>query len=207
MRITIWLIRVLFLSLAVLVAVYIGRSAAKTKVGRSSVRGAESPADAGQQVLEEPETYDGIAVALGLGIAAAIIILDVIYKKKSIAVIVAVSLGLIAGTLLELLVRRVVMLAGFERWVVPSVELAILLFFCYIAITIILQTREDFRFVIPYMKFQPQGSESPPSCSTRASSSTDASPTSPTRACWTIRWWSRDTSSTRCRASPTAPTA
>ncbi|HUU43131.1 MAG TPA: PIN domain-containing protein, partial [Planctomycetota bacterium] len=110
-------------------------------------------------VLEQPTDNDAVAIALGLGAALAIIVLDVVYKKKSIAVVVAVCLGLIAGTLLELLVRYVVSLAGFKTLVVPSVELAVLLFFCYIAITIILQTREDFRFVIPYVKFQPQGTE------------------------------------------------
>jgi len=150
MRITVWIVRALFLVLAVIVAIYIGRS------------GTVSPAEAGAEALAEPTNYDAMAVALGLGAALAIIVLDIMYRKKSIAVVVAVCLGLIAGTLLELLVRYVVTLAGFEELVIPSVELAVLLFFCYIAITIILQTREDFRFVIPYMKFQPEGSETVP---------------------------------------------
>lgn len=157
MRITIWIVRGVFIILCVVVAIYIGRQAAGP--GQAVV-------EAGRDALiapgEEAVNYDFIAMLIGLGVSLTIVVLDILFQKKSIAVVAAVSLGLIAGTLLELLVRKVLDLAGFTDAVKPAIELAMLVFFCYMAVTIILQTREDFRFVIPYVKFQPEGAESPP---------------------------------------------
>ncbi|KPJ51910.1 MAG: hypothetical protein AMS16_07185, partial [Planctomycetes bacterium DG_58] len=106
--------------------------------------------------------YDYSAILAGLGAGVLIVVLDVIFKKKSVAVVLAVTLGIIAGTLLELLVRNILELAEVQQNVAPAIELGILLFLCYMATTIILQTREDFRFVIPYVKFSPEGAEAPP---------------------------------------------
>ncbi len=145
MRASVWIVRATFVVFAVIVALYMSRGwypAPDIQLLRS--------------------VYDYWAILVGLGAAIGIVILDIVFQKKSVAVVVAICLGLIVGTLLELLVRNVVKLAGFKDLVVPSVELAILLFLCYIATTIILQTREDFRFVIPYVKFSPEGAEPPP---------------------------------------------
>ncbi|HUW55083.1 MAG TPA: PIN domain-containing protein [Planctomycetota bacterium] len=142
MRVSVWIVRVLFVVLAAIVAVYMSRGwypAPDIQVLRS--------------------VYDYWAILIGFGVAAGVVILDILFQKKSVAVVVAICLGLLAGTLLELLVRYVVELAGFSELVVPSVELALLLFLCYLATTIVLQTREDFRFVIPYVKFSPEGTE------------------------------------------------
>jgi uncharacterized protein YacL len=43
----------------------------------------------------------------------------------------------------------------------PWIEISILVLLCYVAISIILQTREDFRFVIPYVKFSQEGGSLP----------------------------------------------
>jgi len=154
MKVSVWIVRALFVVLAVVVAVYIGRG------------GATDPRDPLGRRVFEPDYYDFWAMLIGLAGSVLIVVVDVIFRKKSVAVVLAISLGIIVGTLLELLTTHVIGLGAIVARVKPtalaSIELAILLFFCYLATTIILQTREDFRFVIPYVKFSPEGSEPMP---------------------------------------------
>jgi uncharacterized protein YacL len=145
MRASVWVVRALFVVLAVVLAVYISRGwhpAPDTQLLRS--------------------VYDYLAILIGMGASVPLVVLDILFQKKSLAVVLAVCLGLIAGTLLELLVRHVVRLTELTDLVAPSVELGILLFLCYVATTIILQTREDFHIVVPYVRFQPQNTEPTP---------------------------------------------
>jgi uncharacterized protein YacL len=149
MKLSIWVVRVVFVVLTVIVAVYMAR-----------------------QIFPAPElqqsrpVYDLWAALAGLAAAALILVLDIVFQKKSVAVIVAICLGLIAGTLFEVLVTHVIGLSGLaaridkELW--PWIEISILVLLCYVAISITLQTREDFRFVIPYVKFSQEGGEATP---------------------------------------------
>ena len=142
MRIAVWVVRGTFILLSVFVAVLIERTIWPSQ-----------PAFWG--------SYDFVAMVIGLTAAVVLVTLDIIFRNKSIAVVLAVSLGLIVGALLEWLVAYILIrsetVAGMEPRSLASIELAIMLFFCYVAVTVILQTREDFRLVIPYMQFQPHG--------------------------------------------------
>jgi 2-C-methyl-D-erythritol 4-phosphate cytidylyltransferase len=148
MKVSIWFVRMVFVVLAVIVAIYMAR-----------------------QIFPAPELqeyrpiYDLWAALAGLAAAAVVLVLDIVFQKKSVAVIVAICLGLIAGTLFEVLVTHVISLSGLaaridkDLW--PWIEISILVLLCYVAISIILQTREDFRFVIPYVKFSQEGGSLP----------------------------------------------
>jgi len=101
---------------------------------------------------------EGLGTALGIisGVilGGIVIFLDIIYKKKSIGTISAVAFGLIAGIVAAwLFMGYVLPLTPIPRvWHVP-IQIMLICFLCYFAISFIMQTKDDFRFVIPYIEF------------------------------------------------------
>jgi len=145
MRFPVWAVRILFVVSSAFVALLIGRAS-------------------GFPDLSDLRMWDYILMLIGAIAASLVVLLDVLFEKKSLAVVVAISLGLVVGSLLELLVRYTLTIAlqPAEQILRPGLELAVLLFFCYIITTVILQTKEDFRLVIPYVKFSPEGAGARP---------------------------------------------
>ena len=132
MKVTVWVIRVLFIAVTTWVAWYTGQA-------------------------QEP--YSGLSFSIiGLLLSMTIVALDVVLRRKSLTVVVAVVVGLLVGTLLELLVRYILGLTAMDRGMIPGLELAILVFFCYVCVTVILQTKDDFRMVVPYVRFSKESS-------------------------------------------------
>ena len=80
MKVSVWIVRILFILLTVIVAQNIGRIV----VGAPDI----------QPLLT---FYDYLSILIGLVIAGVIVMLDIIYQKKSVAVIVALALGLVGG--------------------------------------------------------------------------------------------------------------
>ena len=118
--------------------------------------------------LHTPQVF--LVVVATLAIAAGMIGLDVAIKQKRLAVIAGVFVGLIAGLVvgwsLGLLVDLVGVLIGVEGMGEPrkqSFEIALTgtkvfigLVTCYWGISLVLQTRGDFRFILPYLEFARQ---------------------------------------------------
>jgi uncharacterized protein YacL len=88
-----------------------------------------------------------------VGIACAVIAADVLVRRKRLDTISAVYFGLIVG----LFLTYVAYLALTPLPVRPNVRTAISLVtgmvLCYLCISLLLQTRNDFRFLIPYVEF------------------------------------------------------
>ena len=89
------------------------------------------------------------AVVLALGVIA----IDVRVKRKELETISAIYFGLIIGMFLAYVVRLaltpVLTNATATEWI--SVGLGTVL--CYTCISVLLQTKNDFRFIIPYVEF------------------------------------------------------
>jgi uncharacterized protein YacL len=90
-------------------------------------------------------------------IAAILVVVgDLLTPRKRIQTISALYFGLIVGLILSNLVQ-----SAFEPTFVllmrPEVRSAvsglIMIFICYICVSTLLQTKDDFRFIIPYMEF------------------------------------------------------
>lgn len=122
-------------------------------------------ADANQQV-----DFATIVLMLGitLGIAGAIVAIDVFSRHKRLASVSGVFLGLIAGLLAAYALSFVVDLIGvlfspedessqatFSD-LLQGVKVLIGLITCYLGISLVIQTKDDFRFVIPYVEFAKQ---------------------------------------------------
>jgi uncharacterized protein YacL len=96
------------------------------------------------------------AVAVGVGVilmAVLVIIIDLLTHPKRIEVISAIYFGLAVGILLTYLlsVHLNPLLEGTQN--LQAIQLLMATFLCYVCISLLLQTKDNFRFVIPYVEF------------------------------------------------------
>ncbi len=104
-------------------------------------------------------------IMLGAVVIAFIIITaDILLKKKNLGTLSGVMFGLLVGILVSLGLGYLLEQAG-EVFLGPSIlreysqlfdgaRLLLALMICYVMISFILQTKDDFRFIIPYVEFQ-----------------------------------------------------
>ncbi|MDK1031077.1 MAG: PIN domain-containing protein [Planctomycetia bacterium] len=90
--------------------------------------------------------------------AIAVIIFDTLYRRKDISLVSAVFFGLVVGFVVSLLFGLVVDLTPWieSPELKKAVKIGIAAISSYVAISFIMQTRDDFRFVIPYIEFAKQ---------------------------------------------------
>lgn len=91
-----------------------------------------------------------------MGGAALVLAADVFTKRKRLDVITAMYFGAIIGLFLSYVLQLGLtpLLEGIENPDVAEwVKLAIAAVTCYASISVLLQTRDDFRFIIPYVEF------------------------------------------------------
>jgi len=97
-----------------------------------------------------------------IGVALVLIGVDMFLPRKSLAALSGTFLGLLVGMVFAygvgLVLDMLVEAAGAELApsVVSSIKLIIGIVCCYLAISFILQTKDDVRFVIPYVEFAKQ---------------------------------------------------
>ena len=100
-----------------------------------------------------------------LALAASVIALDIRVRRKQLDVISSVYFGLIVGTFLAYVAQLVIkplvpvtldeakkgflQLALYQGWIQLSMGIVL----CYVCISLLLQTKDDFRFIIPYVEF------------------------------------------------------
>lgn len=93
-------------------------------------------------------------------LATCTVAVEVIFQKKYLAGIVAVFFGLILGLgatfIFTLLMITFVPGDYYKRFVEPIGPI-VSLFLCYLSVTIVFQTRDRLRFVVPYMAFSNVG--------------------------------------------------
>lgn len=86
----------------------------------------------------------------------SVTVIDILVRKKRIEIISAIYFGLLVGTLLSFLailaVTPLMIRIGLEDWS-GAVQLFVPLVMSYLSISLLLQTKDDFRFVIPYVEF------------------------------------------------------
>ncbi len=122
-----------------------------------------------------PAQYYDLILPIALGVALLVVALDIYIRDKKLAALSGVFLGLIAGLVAAYALSFVVDLIGLltvehvvdgkspqsvqrahrEAYfnLLEGVKVMIGLVTCYISISMVLQTKDDFRFVIPYVEF------------------------------------------------------
>jgi uncharacterized protein YacL len=117
----------------------------------------------GTQVLAQVsgrQLDPGLGILAACGTACLVILLEAVFARRPIRTISAVTFGLLVGLVLSLVFRPVV--EFIVSAVSPVDSRALLSFlhiltttlFCYFGVSILLQTRDDFKFIIPYVEFR-----------------------------------------------------
>ncbi len=110
-------------------------------------------------IPEDSEWMSWVVLGGMLLLSLGVITLDIAIRRKRLDVISAVYFGMIVG----LFMAYVASLAltplfpeetnAFGKMVRFDVQLILGLIFCYICISLLMQTKDDFRFIIPYVEF------------------------------------------------------
>ncbi|TVQ59380.1 MAG: PIN/TRAM domain-containing protein [Phycisphaerales bacterium] len=101
------------------------------------------------------------AVALALALATGVLAIDLLTPRKKVSTLSGVFLGLLAGVLAAIAVSFLLDLLaqGYALEGQPIITTLKILFgvcFCYLGVSVVLQTQDDFRLVIPYVEFAKQ---------------------------------------------------
>jgi uncharacterized protein YacL len=109
------------------------------------------------QIVMEHQLANPYLLFVGVMLAAvAVVIADVLTPRKKIQTISAVYIGLIVGIVLYNLLRDALQ-PSMALYLDPRVHQLFLhfvnIFICYVCISTLLQTKDDFRFIIPYVEF------------------------------------------------------
>src|SRR4051794_22545465 len=91
-----------------------------------------------------------------MAVAVLLVLIDLLTRRKQIQTISAIYFGVIVGLFLSYLLQSAIE-PTFELFMSEEVRNVfhgiMLIFICYICISTILQTKDDFRFIIPYVEF------------------------------------------------------
>jgi uncharacterized protein YacL len=88
-------------------------------------------------------------------VAAGVLAADVATRRKRLDTITAIIFGTFIGLILTFVFRIVLTpwLEGADEDFVAWLQLALATMICYMFISVLLQTKDDFRFIIPYVEF------------------------------------------------------
>jgi uncharacterized protein YacL len=87
--------------------------------------------------------------------AVGIIVIDVLTPRKRIEIVSCVYFGIVIGLFMTWLVGITLdpLLFQTEFKISRPIQLALAVSLCYFCVSLLLQTRDDFRFIIPYVEF------------------------------------------------------
>src|SRR3954463_14562434 len=89
-------------------------------------------------------------------LAVVLVIVDWVTPRKKIQTISAIYFGIVVGVILSDLIRNA-LAPTMDLYMNEAVRNAtsglMMVFICYLCISTLLQTKDDFRFIIPYMEF------------------------------------------------------
>ncbi len=121
--------------------------------------------DKDEQGESSKETYEANLRAIifsSVGMAVFVLLLDVLTPKKKLSALAGVFFGLLVGILVSWALAPVVeMIRGtFSIYITDAAITAIKwmlgICVCYLTISIVMRTKDDVRFVIPYVEFAKQ---------------------------------------------------
>jgi len=98
----------------------------------------------------------------GLGLAVFVFLLDVLTPKGKLSALAGVFFGLLVGMLISVALAPAVdmITASYKVDVIPEAVTAIKwmmgICICYLTISVVIRTKDDVRFVIPYVEFAKQ---------------------------------------------------
>ena len=88
-----------------------------------------------------------------LALALATIAADVAVRRKRLDTISAVFFGLVVGLFLTYVLSLALTPLEIHGVSLETIRLTVGMVVCYLCISLLLQTKDDFRFIIPYVEF------------------------------------------------------
>jgi uncharacterized protein YacL len=89
-----------------------------------------------------------------VSLAVAVVVLDLLLRRKRLDTITSVYFGLIIGLFLTYILRTAFGPTLDPEWkYTPWIVNTLGMVMCYTCISILMQTKDDFRFIIPYVEF------------------------------------------------------
>lgn len=112
-----------------------------------------------------PTTLLGLIIA-AVGVGMVVLLLDLLTPNKRLAsvagVYLGICLGLVAavafGALIDTVARAWEILDGPAQLYLSLTKIILGIVFCYLSVSIVLTTKDDFRLIIPYVAFNKQPS-------------------------------------------------
>ena len=98
----------------------------------------------------------------GFGLAAVTLLIDILTPKKSLAALAGVFFGLLVGIVISWGLAQVVDMIneiynlGLNATAVQAIKWMMGVAICYFVISIVMRTKDDVRFVVPYVEFAKQ---------------------------------------------------
>ncbi|HOV76857.1 MAG TPA: TRAM domain-containing protein [Sedimentisphaerales bacterium] len=119
---------------------------------------------AASKVLSDGDNSESwwAVVISGLGLVVFFLLLDILTPKRKLTALAGVFFGLLVGMLITAVLAKAVDMIGetYRIPLIPEANLAIKwmlgIGICYFTISIVMRTKDDFRFVIPYIAFAKQ---------------------------------------------------
>jgi uncharacterized protein YacL len=108
---------------------------------------------------EPPQQNLGLALAAFFGVlltSLTVVTADLSVRNKEITTVSAFYFGLLLGFLLGTLFANALEPFIADRQVMDFMRLLITVICCYVSVSTLLQTKDEFRFIIPYVEFQKQ---------------------------------------------------
>lgn len=102
-----------------------------------------------------------VPFVVSLSLVGVVLATDILTPRKKLSTLSGVFLGLLAGLLASVAISFLIDLAaqGYElekSAVIPTLKILLSLSLCYLAVSVVLQTQDDFRLVVPYVEFAKQ---------------------------------------------------
>jgi uncharacterized protein YacL len=110
-------------------------------------------------VQKTSSTNDVLAIIALVGILAVgflVVAIDILVRSKQITTISAVYFGLLLGILLGTLFSTALEPLVSDKQILQGLRLLVTVICCYVSISVLVQTKDEFRFIIPYVEFSKQ---------------------------------------------------
>lgn len=99
------------------------------------------------------QTVPWLVFAGIMSLAVAVVVADIYAPRKKIDTISAIYFGVLIGVLLTYVLWIAISPMLEQAFNGRAIQLVIALVLCYICTSVLLQTKDDFRFLIPYVEF------------------------------------------------------
>lgn len=95
-------------------------------------------------------------IGLGFGGAFLIVFLEVAMRRASIRNLSAAVFGLVFGFFMAWLLTNVLRLIPMDARIFMSLQIGLILIFCYLGMVIAMRGKDEFNLIVPYVKFTRQ---------------------------------------------------